>query len=113
MNEEALKDAVAMLEGAEKPFVFIGGGAVLSGASREIMEFVNKLDAPVTDSLMGKGAFPGTASALYRDARHARDEGVQLRRQRVRPSGRAGRKVQRPCDREYREVRAEREDPSD
>ena len=60
MNEEALKDAVAMLEGAEKPFVFIGGGAVLSGASREIMEFVNKLDAPVTDSRMGKGAFPGT-----------------------------------------------------
>ena len=38
MNEEALKDAVAMLEGAEKPFVFIGGGAVLSGASREVPE---------------------------------------------------------------------------
>ena len=38
----------------------MGGGAVLSGASDELKEFVDKLDAPVTDSLMGKGAFPGT-----------------------------------------------------
>ena len=36
------------------------GGAVLSGASKELYEFVKKVDAPVTDSLMGKGAFPGT-----------------------------------------------------
>ena len=49
-----------VLEEAEKPFVFVGGGAVLSGASQELKEFVDKLDAPVTDSLMGKGAFPGT-----------------------------------------------------
>ena len=51
---------ISMLEEAEKPFVFVGGGAVLSGASQELKEFVDKLDAPVTDSLMGKGAFPGT-----------------------------------------------------
>ena len=38
----------------------MGGGAVLSGASEELMEFVHRMDAPVTDSLMGKGAFPGT-----------------------------------------------------
>ena len=59
INEERLSHAVSMLEEAKKPFVFVGGGAVLSGASKELKEFVDKLDAPVTDSLMGKGAFPG------------------------------------------------------
>ena len=49
-----------MIEEAKQPFVFVGGGAVLSGASEELREFVEKVDAPVTDSLMGKGAFPGT-----------------------------------------------------
>ena len=38
----------------------MGGGAVLADASEELYEFVKKVDAPVTDSLMGKGAFPGT-----------------------------------------------------
>ncbi|MBU3876334.1 biosynthetic-type acetolactate synthase large subunit [Faecalicatena sp. AGMB00832] len=54
--------AVAMISKAKRPYIFVGGGAVLSGASGELMEFVNKVDAPVTDSLMGKGAFPGTDS---------------------------------------------------
>ena len=52
--------AVEMMKGAKKPFIFVGGGAVLSGASESLNEFAHKLDAPVTDSLMGKGAFPGT-----------------------------------------------------
>lgn len=60
IGEKEIADAIAMMEAAERPFVFVGGGAVLSGASRELREFVDKLDAPVTDSLMGKGAFPGT-----------------------------------------------------
>ena len=60
INEEEASRALAMLEASEKPFVFVGGGAVTSGASEELKEFVEKLDAPVTDSLMGKGAFPGT-----------------------------------------------------
>ncbi len=60
INEEGIRRAVDMLESSERPYVFVGGGAVLSGASSEIREFVDKLDAPVTDTLMGKGAFPGT-----------------------------------------------------
>ena len=60
MDEHRFDRVISMLEEAEKPFVFVGGGAVLSGASQELKEFVDKLDAPVTDSLMGKGAFPGT-----------------------------------------------------
>ena len=60
IDEKKLDEAVSMIAKAEKPFVFVGGGAVLSGASEELAEFVDLLDAPVTDSLMGKGAFPGT-----------------------------------------------------
>ena len=60
MDEQRFDRVISMLEEAEKPFVFVGGGAVLSGASQELKEFVDKLDAPVTYSLMGKGAFPGT-----------------------------------------------------
>ena len=58
--EKDLESAVRMIRESEKPYIFVGGGAVLSGASRELYEFVKKVDAPVTDSLMGKGAFPGT-----------------------------------------------------
>ena len=60
IGEKEIADAIAKIEASERPFVFVGGGAVLSGASGELREFVDKLDAPVTDSLMGKGAFPGT-----------------------------------------------------
>ena len=60
MDEQRFDRVISMLEEAEKPFVFVGGGAVLSGASQAIKEIVDKHDAPVTDSLKGKGAFPGT-----------------------------------------------------
>ncbi len=60
ISETRLDHAVRMINKSKKPFVFIGGGGILSGASKEIYEFVKKADAPVTDSLMGKGAFPGT-----------------------------------------------------
>ena len=52
--------AAEMIKASKKPFIFVGGGAVLSGASEVLKEFAHKIDSPVTDSLMGKGAFPGT-----------------------------------------------------
>lgn len=58
--EKEVDTAVTMIQKAKRPFIFVGGGAVLADASRELMEFVDKADAPVADSLMGKGAFPGT-----------------------------------------------------
>ena len=58
--EEDLETALKLIKRAKKPYIFVGGGAVLSGASQELREFVRKVDAPVTDTLMGKGAFPGT-----------------------------------------------------
>ena len=58
--ETQLDTAVEMIKEAKKPYIFVGGGAILSGASEELYTFAQKVDAPVTDSLMGKGAFPGT-----------------------------------------------------
>ena len=55
--------ALEMIKESKKPFIFVGGGAVLSDASKELYSFAKKVDAPVTDSLMGKGAFPGTDPA--------------------------------------------------
>ena len=49
-----------MIKKSKKPFVFVGGGAVISDAYDELKEFVDKVDAPVADTLMGKGAFDGT-----------------------------------------------------
>ena len=60
VNESEINEVVKMLQNSKKPFIFVGGGAVLSGASEAVTEFAHKMDAPVTDSLMGKGAFPGT-----------------------------------------------------
>ena len=60
IKEKDLAQATELINESEKPFVFVGGGAVTSGASKELMEFVKKIEAPVADSLMGKGAFDGT-----------------------------------------------------
>ena len=84
IDEKEVAAAAEMIQASEKPFIFVGGGAILSGASKELKEFVEKTDAPVTDSLMGKGAFPGT-DPIYRNAGNARNEGIQLWSQRVRP----------------------------
>lgn len=58
--EDDIQTALKIIIKAKKPYIFVGGGAVLSGASEELYTFAKKVDAPVTDSLMGKGAFPGT-----------------------------------------------------
>ena len=59
ITEDALNEASKMISEAQKPMIFVGGGAVISEAEEELKEFVDKVDAPVTDSLMGKGAFDG------------------------------------------------------
>ncbi|MDD7402331.1 MAG: biosynthetic-type acetolactate synthase large subunit [Butyribacter sp.] len=62
IEESSIEEALQMIRKAKKPMIFVGGGAVSSGASKELYDFVQKVDAPVTDSLMGKGAYPGTDS---------------------------------------------------
>lgn len=63
ITEEALQRAVALIEAAEKPYIFVGGGAVISDAAEELETFVSLVDAPVCDTLMGKGAYDGTKEA--------------------------------------------------
>ena len=60
ISEEELEQAAALINAAKKPYVLVGGGAILSDAAQEVRAFVKKLQAPVADTLMGKGAFPGT-----------------------------------------------------
>ena len=61
IDSNEIAEAIDMIKKARKPFVFVGGGSIISGASAEIAEFVEKVDAPVCDTLMGKGAFDGTS----------------------------------------------------
>ena len=60
ITEDDLEKALKLIKKSKKPVVFIGGGAVISEASEELKKFVELVDAPVCDSLMGKGAFDGT-----------------------------------------------------
>ena len=55
-----LEKAAELINASKKPFVLVGGGAVISDAQKELHEFVEKIQAPVGDTLMGKGAFNGT-----------------------------------------------------
>lgn len=60
LRQEDIDKAIAYIKEAKKPYIFVGGGVILSDASEELREFVEKVQAPVCDSLMGKGAFDGT-----------------------------------------------------
>ncbi|MCD7921005.1 MAG: biosynthetic-type acetolactate synthase large subunit [Clostridiales bacterium] len=60
ITEEDLTTAAEMIRRSVKPYIFVGGGAVISDTGRQLARFVEKVDAPVCDSLMGKGAFDGT-----------------------------------------------------
>jgi acetolactate synthase-1/2/3 large subunit len=60
ITEEAMDRAVEIIRKAQKPFIFVGGGAVIANASDELRAFAKKIQAPVADSLMGKGAYDGT-----------------------------------------------------
>ena len=59
ITEESIEKALQLICEAKHPYVFVGGGAIIANASEELRTFVKKLDAPVCDSLMGKGAFDG------------------------------------------------------
>ncbi len=60
IRESDIEAVLQAIRSSERPMIFVGGGNVLSGDSAELKEFVKKVDAPVTDTLMGKGAFDGT-----------------------------------------------------
>lgn len=57
--ESDIETVTKMIARSKKPYIMVGGGAVASGAYEEVREFVNKVDAPVCDTLMGKGVIDG------------------------------------------------------
>ncbi|MGD8740628.1 MAG: biosynthetic-type acetolactate synthase large subunit [Desulfobacterales bacterium] len=59
-NMKQLRKAVDLIKESERPVIFAGGGIILSQAAAELTEFAHKTQIPVTSSLMGLGAFPGT-----------------------------------------------------
>ncbi len=59
IDDSVIEKVAELIKGSKKPFVFVGGGVTAANASEEIRELVDKIDAPVCDTLMGKGAFPG------------------------------------------------------
>lgn len=58
-TEEQLDTVVNYIKASEKPFIYLGGGAIISGACQEVAAFAELIDAPVCDTLMGKGGFDG------------------------------------------------------
>ncbi len=58
-TDEDIDKAVEIMKTSKKPFIYVGGGAIMSGACEEVKKFAELLDAPVCDTLMGKGAFDG------------------------------------------------------
>lgn len=58
-TDQDIKDAATLLKEAKKPFIYVGGGAVLSGAFKQVRELAERIDAPVCDTLMGKGVMDG------------------------------------------------------
>ena len=60
-TEEDIEKAVQVIQEAKKPYIYLGGGAIASEAAKEVAEFAELIDAPVCDTLMGKGAFDGNS----------------------------------------------------
>ena len=59
-HPKQIKRAVELLLSAKRPIIYTGGGVILDGASQELRDFVHHLGYPITQTLMGLGAFPGT-----------------------------------------------------
>ncbi len=59
-NMRQLDKVIQLVQKAKKPVIFAGGGVILSKSSKELTEFARNTQIPVTASLMGLGAFPGT-----------------------------------------------------
>ncbi len=62
VSKEAVKPLIDALKAAKRPLIMAGGGVISSGASEELKEFAEKLDAPVASTLMGLGAYPASSS---------------------------------------------------
>ncbi len=58
-KDSELDRVVEFIKASEKPYIYLGGGAIISGACEEVAQFAELIDAPVCDTLLGKGGFNG------------------------------------------------------
>ena len=63
INEETVQEVIGLIEHSLRPFILVGGGVIRADAADELREFAAKVQAPVADTLMGKGAFDGREDA--------------------------------------------------
>ena len=60
ITEKAINHAIELIKSSSKPLIYAGGGVIASDAAQELLEFAERINAPVTLSLMGMGGFPAT-----------------------------------------------------
>lgn len=58
-DESEIEEAVRMIEGARRPYIYCGGGVITRGAGELVAALADKIDAPIGFSMMGLGAIPG------------------------------------------------------
>lgn len=64
IKEEKVNEAIELINNAKKPFIYVGGGAIAANASEEVVALAEKINAPVCNSLMGRGVI-ATDHDLY------------------------------------------------
>lgn len=64
IKEEKVQKAIEMINDAQKPFIYVGGGAIASDASKEVLDLAERINAPICNSLMARGVIP-TDHPLY------------------------------------------------
>ncbi|GMQ62802.1 biosynthetic-type acetolactate synthase large subunit [Vallitalea maricola] len=64
ITTESIEEAIELIKNSKKPYIYAGGGVIISEAAKELKGFADKVQAPVTCSLMGIGGFP-TNDDLY------------------------------------------------
>lgn len=55
-----IEEAIELIQASKRPYIMAGGGIITSGADVELKEFASLVDAPVCDTLMGKGCYSNT-----------------------------------------------------
>lgn len=56
--EDNVNEAIELINNSKKPFIYVGGGAITSDASEEVVELAEKINSPICNSLMGIGVVP-------------------------------------------------------
>ncbi len=59
-SDEEIKSAAEIINNAKRPVIYAGGGVIISNASDALLEFATKADIPVSQSMMGRSAFPSS-----------------------------------------------------